>query len=549
MVGSSTRIYMVYFLLSIILPAFGSDKKFDPERILFSHLIEQHGQSSIPCSFFQDFIIKQNWDQLSPDLKHILKKPSEKPPQLQDSTISPSGKFMLHYNRDGLHAVPGLDISGNGVPDYIDSACVILDYVWEIEINSLGFQPPLDIDGKPVSIYHVYFMNLIDSYGTTYTEQEIPSDPGVYRYTSYMKLDNDYFENSYYIKGLNALKVTAAHEFNHAIQLSYRVWWDHQFPIDFYFMEMTSTWIEDVVFENINRYVRYLSDLFYNFSNTSFNCPDNLFPYGNTLFLHMLEKEFGFQIVKETWEKIKDKNSLLAIPEILSDYRTTFSYQLHQYGIWLFFTGNQADNINYFPEGHLYPELHISPNDIYQYRSGLTINETISPLSNRVLQINIPENGAYLSTTYSNITNSLITHFSSGQVLVSMPFNQQVLIYVTSNSQLKLLLTNTNTDSAIIKYTLLTDIDITDDLIRVFPNPVNINEDKKVTFNNVPAGGQIYIYTVDGQKIANLSILPNRSSLFWNLNDDTGHVVSTGIYLFLVKGNGIEKLGKIVIVR
>lgn len=143
----------------------------------------------------------------------------------------------------------------------------------------------------------------------------------------------------------------------------------------------------------------------------------------------------------------------------------------------------------------------------------------------------------------------MITHFSSGQVLVSMPFNQQVLIYLTNNSQLRLLLTNTNTDSAIIKYTLLTDIDITDDLVRVFPNPVNINENKKVTFNNVPAGGQIYIYTVDGQKIANLSILLNKSSLFWNLNDDMRQVVSTGVYLYLVKGSGIEKLGKIVIVR
>jgi hypothetical protein len=549
MLDNSTRIYLVCFLLFIILPAYGSNNKNDLESILSSHLAEHYSQSSIPCRFLQDFIIQQHWDQLSSELRNILKKPSGKPPQLQDSTISSSGKFMLHYNRNGVHAVPDLDISGNSIPDYIDSACVILDYVWEIEIDSLGFQPPLDVDEKPISIYHVYFMNLSDAYGTTYTEQEIPGDPGVYRYKSYIILDNDYSEISYYIKGLNALKVTAAHEFNHAIQLSYRVWWENQFPIDYYFMEMTSTWIEDVVFEDINRYVRYLPDLFYNFSNTSFDYPDNLYPYGNALFLHMLEKEFGFQIVKEIWEKIKDKKSLLAIPEILSDYGTSFSYQLHQYGIWLFFTGNQSNNTNYFPEGHLYPELHINSDDIYQYSSELTIYKTISPLSNRILQINIPGKGAYLGTVYSDITNSLITHFSSGQILVSMPFNQQVLLYLTSNSQLMLLLTNTNTDSAIIKYTLLTDTVITDDLIRVFPNPVNINEDKKVTFNNVPADGQIYIYSVDGQEIANLSMLPNKSSLFWNLNDNMGQVVSTGIYLYLVKGNGIEKLGKIAIVR
>ena len=392
-------------------------------------------------------------------------------------------------------------------------------------------------------------MNLSDAYGTTYTEKEIPSDAGVYRYTSYMILDNDYSEISYSVKGLNALKVTAAHEFNHAIQLSYRVWWDDQFPIDYYFMEMTSTWIEDVVFEDINRYLRYLPDLFYNFSNASFNCPENLYPYGNALFLHMLEKEFGPQIVKDIWEKIKDENSLLAISEILPIYKTSFSYQLHQYGIWLFFTGNRSDNISYFPEGKLYPELHINSNDIYQYSNELTIYETISPLANRILLIAIPGKGAYLGTVYSNITNSLITHFSSDQILVSMPFNQQVLLYLTDNSQLMLLLTNTNTDSAIIKYTLLKDTNITDDLICVFPNPININVDKEVTFSNVPAGGKIYIYTLDGQQIANLSILKNKSSLFWDLNDNRGQVVSTGIYLYLIIGNNIKRMGKIAIIR
>ena len=138
MLDNSTRIYLVYFLLFIIFPAYGSNNnKNDVERILSSHLVGHDSQSSIPCRFLQDFIIQQHWDRLSPELRNILKKPSGKPPQLQDSTISSSGKFMLHYNRNGVHAIPNLDISGNGIPDYIDSASVILDYVWEIEIDSI----------------------------------------------------------------------------------------------------------------------------------------------------------------------------------------------------------------------------------------------------------------------------------------------------------------------------------------------------------------------------------------------------------------------------
>ena len=160
MLGNSTRIYLLCFIMFIILPAYGSNNNYDLERILSSHLVKQFNQSSIPCSFFQDFIVQQYWDSLSPELRNILKRPLGEPPQLRDSTVSSSGKFMLHYNRDGIHGISNIDISGNSIPDYIDSACVILDYVWKIEIDTLGFQPPLDIDGNPVSIYHVYVKKL-----------------------------------------------------------------------------------------------------------------------------------------------------------------------------------------------------------------------------------------------------------------------------------------------------------------------------------------------------------------------------------------------------
>ena len=80
-------------------------------------------------------------------------------------------------------------------------------------------------------------------------------------------MDNDYQEGYYFVNDLDALRVTAAHEFNHAIQLSYGVHWDDQNPIDLYFIEMTSTWVEDVVYNDINRYLEYLPILFENFSN------------------------------------------------------------------------------------------------------------------------------------------------------------------------------------------------------------------------------------------------------------------------------------------
>ena len=70
-------------------------------------------------------------------------------PQRQYSVVSPSGHFTLHYDLTGYNAVPAKDSLKNGIPDYIDSAAVILDHVWDVEINQLGYRPPPDSTGQP----------------------------------------------------------------------------------------------------------------------------------------------------------------------------------------------------------------------------------------------------------------------------------------------------------------------------------------------------------------------------------------------------------------
>ena len=56
-------------------------------------------------------------------------------------------------------------------------------------------------------------------------------------------LDNDYARSQYGIAPINSLRVTAAHEFFHAIQFAYDV------DEDLWFMEGTATWVEDEVYD------------------------------------------------------------------------------------------------------------------------------------------------------------------------------------------------------------------------------------------------------------------------------------------------------------
>jgi len=172
-----------YFLTILFISGLSKADDFESDAInyLKSKIAGTGSSSGLPCGFIYGLALQQYWDDLPFDLKVSLQKPFFNPPLLQDSLVSPNGKFMLHYDRFGVHAVPATDLSNNGVPDIIDSAAVIFDYVYDYEIHIMGYNPPLDIYGSPVNLYHIYFKDLENEYGATYAQEEIPGLPGFYR--------------------------------------------------------------------------------------------------------------------------------------------------------------------------------------------------------------------------------------------------------------------------------------------------------------------------------------------------------------------------------
>ena len=55
--------------------------------------------------------------------------------------------------------------------------------------------------------------------------------------------------------------------------------------------------------------------------------------------------------------------------------------------------------------------------------------------------------------------------------------------------------------------------------------------------------------TLSGKTIKVLEEDNGDGGIEWDLKDENGQLVSSGIYLFLASGNGEEKLGKFAIVR
>jgi hypothetical protein len=86
--------------------------------------------------------------------------------------------------------------------------------------------------------------------------------------------------------------------------------------------------------------------------------------------------------------------------------------------------------------------------------------------------------------------------------------------------------------------------------VRVFPNPwrSDAHPDMVITFDRLPAGATVKIFTVAGHAVKTLEA--PLGSAEWNRKNESGDLVASGVYLYLVKDNrGGESSGKIAIIR
>ncbi len=541
--------FIILFVLLIPLILF-ADVKQELEAYIDSRVSNIEFESSDHCGFRYQFGVIQHFNELTPEYQALAKQMLTAVPQMQETYVSPSGHFTLFFDIDGFHAVSTEDISGNGVPDYIDSAAVILDQVWQVEVDEMGFQPPPGMDGKPVDTYPVYFKNLGSSfYGQTIVNiTDIPSLAGL-NYTSYIELKNNYNDPTLYTQGLDGLRVTAAHEFNHAIQLGYRVWTDEYGGFkDLYFLEMTSTWMEDIVYDYINDYYLYLPALYNSLDTEAFTSDSGLFPYGNALYLHMIEQKYGVQIVEQIWDRILKEDSFKAIKTILSGYNTDWARSQNEYGVWLYFTGGRAIPGMFFDEASEYPVISFSDSEIYTVTSGAEFNETVKALAMKHLLLKDVGEIRYVSMTGSESNEPLYTHVeSSGVAYNPVSFNRSQSVNLSVSGDLAVVVSNPVEVDADFEYTLFADTT----LVQTGPNPVLVRTgDDGLNFYNVPTNSSINIYNLNGRHLKTLNSGNEQTNrLAWDLRDHNSTRLASGIYIYVIEAYGFEKIGKFAVIR
>jgi hypothetical protein len=223
--------------------------------------------------------------------------------------------FCLHYSGDAAWAQTTADT---------------LEAVWSKEVGGLGFRhPPFDGDGLfDVTLSDVGSQGL---YGACAPAQNRTHS------TSSCVLDDDFAAVQFGgAAPINSLRVTAAHEFFHAIQFGYDT------TEDIAFMEGTAVWAEEQVYPTINDYLQYLpysaithprvpADYNGNDANS-----DVFYRYGAVLFWKFLSERYGTTaIVRRVWEYADgSRYSLQAVSGALAERGISFATAFARFGAW-----------------------------------------------------------------------------------------------------------------------------------------------------------------------------------------------------------------------
>lgn len=332
--------------------------------------------------------IRQNWNRLSKRTQDLLWPYLLRPTQAGEDTltggyghsyttddtaswVSPSGHFRVWYVRSTEDAPDMTDENPqDGVPDWINLVGETLDDVWAYEIDGLGYREPIR-DADYSYYYEQYGMDYggdgkfdvyVEDLGSAvfgYTRPEIlvePSQSQMNFATCYFVIDNDYPESIFGHKPEESLEVTCAHEFFHAIQFAYRCDLDLGF-----FMEISSVWMEDQVYNEVNDYINYLP-YFFAYPQISLTTYNGRHEYASCIWGFYLSENYGMDIMKQIWEQIRQGTTATdAFDVVLRDFDSNLKDGYQDFALWNYFTNAEIRwwPDSYYSEGGDFPEVAI----------------------------------------------------------------------------------------------------------------------------------------------------------------------------------------------
>jgi hypothetical protein len=248
--------------------------------------------------------------------------------------------FCVHYFTNPLLAGQALD--DVGTLQQAQSTATTFEDVYRREVsgasNSLGFRAPIS-DGD--QFLDVYLLNLGDDHIYGYCDTDDPTPTS----SAYCAVDNNFSKAEFGPNSvpINSLRVTAAHEFFHAVQFAYDA------DDDSWFLEGTAVWMEDIVYPSINDYLQYLPLSQLRKPRQSADYAGGLERYGTVVFWKYLSERFkDDNIIRQIWNAAAvsagNRNGINAVGAVLRARGYVFTTEFARYGVWnTLIPGSYAD--------------------------------------------------------------------------------------------------------------------------------------------------------------------------------------------------------------
>ncbi len=254
------------------------------------------------------------------------------------------GNFCLHWVPSTADAPPSMA--------WVDKNLKTMNQVWHHEVGKLDYRKPVSDGGRGGNKKFDVYLKDVGSqglYGYCAPERRKPGTR--FLASGFCVLDNDFAQAQFGAPPVDSLRVTAAHEFFHAVQFAY------DFGEDHWFMEATATWMEERFADGVNDNRQYLPYGQVRQASTSLDVfdPQGFNQYGNWPFFEFLSTRYGNGVVRSIWNKAAafkgapDQYSTKAVSSVLRS-RGGFSSVFAKYA-----AGNTIPAGTY-PEGKSWPK-------------------------------------------------------------------------------------------------------------------------------------------------------------------------------------------------
>ncbi|MBI2503287.1 MAG: hypothetical protein HYW07_08645 [Candidatus Latescibacteria bacterium] len=368
---------------------------------------------------------------------------------------------------------------------------------------------------------------------------------------------------------MEALHATVAHEFFHAIQFGYYqgsegVWWQ----------EASAVWMEEVAYPEVNDYLQYLSGFLRQpekalDSGSPFSTDYHI--YGASLFAHFLDLRHGRGLIRAIWEELGRRASASLDyfdDAIRQEVPGGFSGVMGEFAVWNYFTGSRYRLPSRYPDGDQYPQV-------------------VPARLNTLAKVAVEDSGAvdHLGSTYVLLEPRLQP---GGVVLEAQTpggqWSRQVLLVWRDSvevrslaggqlrlagwdryDQVVLVLAVTAPSGNSYEYTVAAeyDPDLIDEpvpqissLAQNYPNPFYLGrqDHTAISFDlsQPSTSTALSIFSAEGRLVRRMYLglrAARTHTEVWDGADEEGQPVGSGIYYYVLEGDGFKASRTLAVVR